>query len=95
MGVGLRSYQSETYKKYFLGGKAEGKAEGRAEGRAEGVVQGMAVGEATALLTVLAARGIEVPDDVRERITGCIDVAQLTLWVERAVTAKTVADLFA
>ena len=49
-------YQSDFAKKYV----AQGRAEGRVEGRVEG--------EAQALLTVLQARGIAVPDTARERI---------------------------
>jgi hypothetical protein len=63
----------------------QGEAKGKAEGKAEG--------EARAVLTVLAARGVEVPEPVRRRIAGCRDLAQLDLWVRRAVTADTVDDL--
>jgi hypothetical protein len=58
----------------------------RAEGRAEG--------EAAAVLTVLAAREIDVPDDTRARITGCTDLDKLETWVRRAATATSVNDLF-
>ena len=51
-------------------------------------------GEARALLTVLSARGLEVPDDARERINSCTDFDQLDMWVRRAATAKTVKELF-
>jgi hypothetical protein len=43
---------------------------------------------------VLSARGVEVPDDARERITGCTDVDQLDTWLGRAATATSVHDLF-
>jgi hypothetical protein len=46
------------------------------------------------LLAVLAARGIEVPDDVQARITGCTDLEQLETWIRRAATADSVQDLF-
>ena len=51
-------------------------------------------GEARALLAVLGARGIEVPDPVRDDITGCTDLDQLDTWIRRAVTADKVQDLF-
>ena len=54
---------------------------GKAEGKAEGV------------LAVLAARHIEVPDDVRARITACSDLALLDLWLARAATAVSLADV--
>jgi hypothetical protein len=56
--------------------------------------RGEARGEAKAVLTVLEARGVEVPDEARDRITGCTDAAQLDAWVRRAATADTLDDLF-
>lgn len=43
---------------------------------------------------LLAARGIEVPDDARTRITECTDLDQLDGWVRRAATATSITDLF-
>lgn len=59
------------------------------------VAQGKAEGEAKAVLAVLDARGVEVPADVRDRITACTDLDQLDTWVRRAATADKVDDLFA
>ncbi|MGA2451074.1 MAG: hypothetical protein ABTD50_20635, partial [Polyangiaceae bacterium] len=50
--------------------------------------QGRAEGEARAILTVLAARGIDVPDRARARILDCADLAQLDAWLARAATAS-------
>lgn len=83
MSTGLREYQSEFARKYVHQGRAAGRAEGRAEG------------EAKALLTVLATRGFDVPDDVHDRITGCSDLDQLETWISRAVTAQSVDEVFA
>ena len=55
----------------------------------------MSQGEATALLTFLDARGIDVSDEARARITGCTDPEQVMVWVRRAVTAESIDDLFA
>lgn len=63
-----------------------GKNEGRAEGRVEG--------EAQSVLRVLAARGVEVPDEARARIRGCTDLQQLDTWLDRAATATSITDLF-
>ena len=63
-----------------------GKREGREEGRVEG--------EASAVLRVLAARGIQVPDDVRARICACTDTRQLDTWLDRAAGATAISDLF-
>lgn len=46
------------------------------------------------VLLVLGARGLDVPDDVRDRITGCTDLAQLEAWATLAATAHTIQDLF-
>lgn len=58
------------------------------------IAQGRAEGEARAILGVLDARGIHVPDDANARITACTDLDQLNIWVRRAATAATIDDLF-
>lgn len=58
------------------------------------VNQGRAEGEAAAVLAVLAARGIDVPEPARARITGCTDLDQLDAWVRAAATADSIEDLF-
>ena len=70
-------YQSDFAKRYFGQGKAEGNAEG----------------EARAVLTVLAARGIDVPEKARARILACADLAQLDAWLARAATASSASDV--
>jgi hypothetical protein len=59
----------------------------------EGMAKGRAEGEAEALLAVLDARGIHVPDDIRVDITACTDTAQLEVWIRRAVTAEKIEDV--
>lgn len=78
-------YQSDFARRYFFQGKSEGRAEGKAEGEAKG--------EAKALLTVLEARGIDVPGPARHRITECTDTNQLETWIRRATTATTIDDV--
>jgi hypothetical protein len=78
MTTGYREYQSDFVRRFVNQGRAEGEAKG----------------EAKALLAVLAARGIEVPEEGRARITGCSDVEQLEVWIRRAVTVSSVHDLF-
>ncbi|MFI0350363.1 hypothetical protein [Actinomadura sp. 9N407] len=65
----------------------------RAEGKAQGLAQGLAEGEARSVLLVLDARGLDVPSDVRERVTGCTDSDQLERWVRRAATVDTAEEL--
>jgi hypothetical protein len=74
-------YQSDFARRYFGQGEAKGKAEGKAEG------------EARALLAILDARNIPVPDDVRADITACTDLDQLDAWVRRAATAVKIEDV--
>jgi hypothetical protein len=69
-------------------------AEGKAEGIAEGEVRGEVRGEARMILRVLAARGVEVPGDIRERLLSCTDAGQLEAWGDRAATAATIDDVF-
>jgi hypothetical protein len=78
MATGTYEYKSDFARRYYHQGQTEGRAEGRAE----------------ALLAILNARGITVPDDARTRISGCTDFDQLDTWVRRAATATTIHDLF-
>ena len=64
----------------------KGRVEGRVEGRAE---------EARAILhKVLALRSLPVTSDVRARIDAEPDVARLEAWLEAAVTACAIGDIF-
>ncbi|WP_406496427.1 hypothetical protein OG936_20185 [Streptomyces sp. NBC_00846] len=58
----------------------------RDEGRADGI--------ARSILLLLAQAGIDVPDEARERITGCTDLDALSRWLLRAPTATSVEDVF-
>lgn len=75
-------YQSPFAQKYFGEGEAKGKAEGKAEEAA------------VAVLTVLRARRIEVPDAVCERVQRCDDIEVLQTWLSRAATAAEIGDVF-
>jgi len=59
----------------------EGKAEARTETRAD------------AVLTVLRARGIAVPDAARQRIVAEKDLEQLKRWLEKAAIASSIAEV--
>jgi hypothetical protein len=56
--------------------------------------QGQIDAMANDVLLVLDARGIEVPEDMRERITSCTELDQLETWIRRAATLGTARDLF-
>jgi hypothetical protein len=83
----LEELMATVFRDEFIDGLLDqGRAEGRAEGRA--------AGEATMLLRVLAVRGFTVPDDIRQRVQSCADLAQLEAWGDRAVTAESIDEIF-
>ena len=81
MASGTYEYQSDFARRYVAQGRAEGEAQGEARGRAH------------ALLRVLSARDIAVPDDVRARISACADLDLLDRWLASAVTARDIGDV--
>ena len=60
------------------------------QGRAEGLVKG----EGRIVLRILAARGLPVSGEVRDRITTCTDTDQLEAWADRAATADSIEEIF-
>ncbi len=64
-------------------------------GEKRGLEQGRAETARGALLVVLSERGLGPTDEERAHIEACTDVAQLGLWLRRAVTAASVADVLA
>lgn len=73
---------------------AAGEAKGRRVGLAFGKSLGCIEGKVEAVLTVLETRGIDIPNEAREHITGCSSTWRLSEWVRRAATADSVNDLF-
>jgi hypothetical protein len=57
--------------------------------------EGRAQRGAEDILLVLEARGFDVSDEVRERVTGCDDPDLLREWLTRAVTASSAEAIFA
>ncbi|MCY1082689.1 hypothetical protein [Archangium lansingense] len=57
------------------------------------IEQGLARGRAEDVLRILAARGVHVGDEARQRILTCMDVATLDRWFDRALKASTLADV--
>jgi hypothetical protein len=55
--------------------------------------EGKAEGEVRALLAILDARHIEIPDGVRADLLACTDTAQLEAWIRRAATADKIQDV--
>jgi hypothetical protein len=56
--------------------------------------KGQAAGEAIAVLNVLRRRGIEVPPERHRQISTCTDTHLLELWLDRAIDATHIDDLF-
>jgi hypothetical protein len=79
--------QSTTYRNAFI-------ETFEAKGRAEGEAKGEAKGEARSILRVLARRRVELTPDQTRQVQECLDVDQLNLWLDRAVTAKKADDVF-
>ncbi|MFD3503800.1 hypothetical protein ACFWWT_29475 [Streptomyces sp. NPDC058676] len=75
------------YKSYI---SEEIRDEGRDEGRAEARVQTASED----VLLVLEARGLDVRDEIRERIIGCHDPEVLRTWLVRAATAPSAEKIF-
>ena len=86
MTTAAHRFQSDFAGRYVTRIETNAEARGEARGKAEG--------EAKALLAILAARRIPVPDGIRADITGCTDTAQLEEWIGRAATAVKIGDVF-
>jgi hypothetical protein len=55
--------------------------------------EGLIAAQVKALLTVLRARGIAVPDAAQRRIQAERDLARLERWIERASVASSIAEV--
>ena len=78
-------YQSELFRHLVEQGRAEGSAEGRAEGEAKG--------KAEAILAVLAARGLAVPESTVVDIRAWRDLSELDRLLRRATLVATAGEL--
>lgn len=54
----------------------------------ENIAKGQTEGKTEAILTVLAARGIEVPDELNDKIRKCRDLDRLDAWIRAAATVQ-------
>ncbi|WP_026338179.1 hypothetical protein [Nocardiopsis sp. CNS-639] len=57
--------------------------------------KGRAEGEARAIFRLLTRRGIDIPEEARERINACRDLDQLDTWFDRGFTITHIDELFA
>ena len=61
---------------------------------AKGRAEGEATGEARLLMQILAARGLEITTEIRNRITSCKDTSQLETWGVRVATSNSIDEVF-
>ncbi len=74
--------QTHEFKSEALRGLLDrGREEGREEGKAEAILQ------------VLVARGIEVPEDLAGQIRSCRDMDTLNRWIGRVAVASSAEEL--
>ncbi|WP_371612225.1 hypothetical protein [Streptomyces clavifer] len=66
----------------------------RDEGRAQGREQGRAQGRAESVLLILGARGIDVSDATRDKVTACYDPELLRRWLVRAAFVTGSEEIF-
>jgi flagellar biosynthesis/type III secretory pathway protein FliH len=87
---GLQQGRGEGLQQGLQRGREEGREEGLQKGREEGLHEG----ERAALFEVLAARGLVVEEQARQRILACLEPEQLKRWLRKAVSARTTEELF-
>ena len=94
---GLTRGRNEGLTEGFIKGRAAGFAEGLVKGLTEGLTEGLTRGRtaeaACAVLIVLRARGVAVPDVVRERILAQKDPERLERWLEKAAVASLAVEV--
>ena len=61
--------------------------------RGEGEAQGLARGKAESVVSVLAARRLDISDEERDQILSCTDLCRLDRWLTAAVVVGSVAEL--
>ena len=80
-------------------GIERGMQQGLEQGKQLGMEMGKQLGRADSatrvLLTILAARGIAIADQLRSRIAECTDPDLLERWATRAATSSTIDEVFA
>ncbi len=82
MSVPLSFFRSETSQRM----RREAREEGREVGLEEGVSK--------SVLRILRRRGIDVPSAAENKIVSCHDRGLLGEWLDRAITAQTVDEVF-
>ena len=60
----------------------------------QGIERGAVADSAEKLLRLLDGRGLQTTDAQRAQVAASIDMSQLNLWFDRAITAETAAEVF-
>ncbi|MGW4773638.1 hypothetical protein ACWEO2_37075 [Nocardia sp. NPDC004278] len=60
-----------------------------------GYTEGLARGTSNALQSLLRLRGFTITEVAATRMDMCTDLSQLDTWLDRAVTADAIDDVFA
>jgi predicted nucleotidyltransferase/HEPN domain-containing protein len=68
---------------------------GIAKGEAVGIAKGEVESRAADILMVLRTRGVDVSEEVEQRILTCADPAVLSRWLQRAVTVSEAIEVIA
>jgi flagellar biosynthesis/type III secretory pathway protein FliH len=85
----------ESFKKEGIEvGRQEGIEKGLQKGLQAGLQKGRVKAKAEGVLKIIDARGVEVTKEQRKEVDDCTDLTQLDRWFDRALTAKTAADIF-
>lgn len=79
----MRSYGEELVER--------GLQQGLARGREEGLAQGLIRARADGILRILAARGVQVDEEARQRILTCTDMATLDRWFDKSLNATSLS----
>ncbi|MFE1596766.1 hypothetical protein [Nocardia sp. NPDC058705] len=82
MSVDLSFFRSETSQRL------------RQEGLEKGLEKGHDQGVADSILRILARRDVPVPAAAEATISSCHDREQLVVWLDRAITAESIDELF-
>jgi hypothetical protein len=97
--MSMTEWKSDFIENFVEQGLEQGRAQGRAQGREQGLEQGLEQGHVQTkredLLKVLDLRDLRPTNEQRARVDSSTDLAQLSLWFERSLTAATAAEVFA
>jgi Uma2 family endonuclease len=85
--------QAEAERAQAEAERAQAEAE-RAAALEKELAAGEAKAKAAAVLSVLEARGLPIPDEVRERVVACGDPGELEGWLRRAVLVGSAREIF-